>query len=74
MSTFEARVEARCGFFVNTTPSMTVSDLPPLGIAAAKAAGLPAIALGNFTWDWIYEHYDGGECASRDGSARSTAT
>jgi L-arabinokinase len=37
-----------------------VADLPPLGIAAANAAGIPAIALGNFTWDWIYEHYEGG--------------
>ena len=40
--------------------SLVVADLPPLGIAAANAAGIAAIALGNFTWDWIYEHYDGG--------------
>ncbi len=34
--------------------SLVVADLPALGIAAAHAAGVPAIALGNFTWDWIY--------------------
>ena len=32
-------------------------DISPLGIAAAKAAGIPAILLENFTWDWMYEEY-----------------
>ena len=31
--------------------------MPPLAFAAAAAAGVPAVAVGNFTWDWIYEHY-----------------
>ena len=31
-----------------------------MGIAAGRAADVPAIATGNFTWDWIYEHYEGG--------------
>jgi len=34
--------------------------LPALGIAAGHAARLAAVATGNFTWDWIYEHYRGG--------------
>jgi hypothetical protein len=34
-----------------------VSDTPPLGCAAAKAAGIPSVVLANFTWDWIYEGY-----------------
>jgi L-arabinokinase len=29
----------------------------PLAIAAAAAAGVPSVAIGNFTWDWIYEGY-----------------
>ncbi|MCC7125494.1 MAG: hypothetical protein IT178_11650 [Acidobacteria bacterium] len=37
-----------------------VADLPPLGIAAGHAAGLPTVAFGNFTWDWIYRAYPGG--------------
>jgi hypothetical protein len=37
--------------------SLVVGDIPPLAFAAAHAAGLPAIAMGNFTWDWIYEGY-----------------
>lgn len=36
---------------------LVVGDLPPLAFAVAHAAGLPSIALGNFTWDWIYGDY-----------------
>ena len=32
-------------------------DIPPLAFAAAAAAGVPGVAIGNFTWDWIYEYY-----------------
>ena len=34
---------------------VTVGDIPPLAAAAAHVAGIPSIAIGNFTWDWIYE-------------------
>lgn len=34
-----------------------VCDIAPLGIAVAKAAGIPSILVENFTWDWIYEAY-----------------
>lgn len=32
-------------------------DIAPLGIAVAKAAGIPSVLNENFTWDWIYEPY-----------------
>ncbi len=32
-------------------------DISPLGIMAAKRAGLPCALIENFTWDWIYEAY-----------------
>lgn len=35
----------------------TLCDISPLGIAVAKAAGLPAVLIENFTWDWIYAGY-----------------
>jgi hypothetical protein len=35
-----------------------IGDIPPLAFAAAARAGVPSVALGNFTWDWIYEAYD----------------
>jgi hypothetical protein len=34
-----------------------VCDISPLGIAAARAAGIPSFLIENFTWDWIYEGY-----------------
>jgi hypothetical protein len=36
---------------------LVVCDIAPLGIAVAHQAGLPAILIENFTWDWIYEGY-----------------
>jgi UDP:flavonoid glycosyltransferase YjiC (YdhE family) len=60
MSTFDARVATEVAFLREQNATLTISDLPALGIAAGRAATLPAIASGNFTWDWIYEHYAGG--------------
>ena len=37
--------------------SLVVCDISPIGIAAAKRAGLPVVLVENFTWDWIYEGY-----------------
>ena len=36
---------------------LVISDAPPLACAAAAAAGIPAIVVSNFTWDWIYQGY-----------------
>jgi L-arabinokinase len=36
---------------------LVVGDSPPLAFSGAAAAGVPSIALGNFTWDWIYAGY-----------------
>jgi len=35
-----------------------VADIAPQGLAAARRAGLPAVLLENFTWDWIYRSFD----------------
>jgi L-arabinokinase len=34
-----------------------VTDVAALPCAAAAAAGIPAVILSNFTWDWIYEGF-----------------
>jgi hypothetical protein len=36
---------------------LIICDIAPMGIAVAKAAGVPSMLVENFTWDWIYEHY-----------------
>lgn len=37
--------------------ALVVCDISPLGIVAAHRAGLPALLVENFTWDWIYQAY-----------------
>ncbi len=44
--------------------AFVAADIPPLGLEAARLAGVPAIAVGNFTWDWIYRDYAGGGAAA----------
>lgn len=60
MATFPARVAAEAAWLKQADAAVVVADIPALGIAAAHAAGVPGIALGNFTWDWIYSGYAGG--------------
>ncbi|MGQ9502746.1 MAG: hypothetical protein ACUVSF_05260 [Anaerolineae bacterium] len=36
---------------------LIVCDIAPLGIAVARAAGIPSVLIENFTWDYIYEGY-----------------
>ncbi|MBN1268630.1 MAG: hypothetical protein JXB04_03505 [Kiritimatiellae bacterium] len=44
----EAEFLRQCG------AAVVVADIPSLPIAVGKALGLPALAAGNFSWDWIY--------------------
>ena len=75
MATFDGRVAAEVDFLRIHDATMVVADLPPLGIAAGRAAGLPALAYGNFTWDWIYANYEGGaDLAQRIGEIYSHTT
>jgi len=61
MSRFPERVAAEADWLAQVGATLVLADLPPLGIAAAHAAGIPGVALGNFTWDWIYSGYDGSD-------------
>jgi L-arabinokinase len=36
-----------------------VGDIPPIAFEVAARLGVPSLAIGNFTWDWIYEEYPG---------------
>jgi hypothetical protein len=35
---------------------LVLADIPALPFDAAARAGVPAVGLGNFSWDWIYAH------------------
>jgi len=65
MASFEHRVAEELRFLREHRVALTIADVPALGIAAGRAAMLPAIAIANFTWDWIYEHYAAGHNVAR---------
>jgi L-arabinokinase len=60
-ATFEARVDAEARVLRELDARLVVGDIPPLAFAAAERAGIGSIAVGNFTWDWIYEGAPGFE-------------
>jgi L-arabinokinase len=53
----EADLVDEAGFLRASGAVAVVSDIPWLPLAAAGLARVPAIAVGNFSWDWIYEPY-----------------
>ena len=56
--TLPARAAAEARLLREHDARLVISDAPPLGCAAASAAGVPSVVLSNFTWDWIYEAYE----------------
>jgi L-arabinokinase len=55
--TLRRRIEAEARALQARGADLVVADIPPLACAAAARAGIPAIAVANFTWDWIYAGY-----------------
>jgi hypothetical protein len=60
----DARAREEANVLRALRADFVIADLPPLGLAAATHAGVPAIGFGNFTWDWIYAAYPGGQRAA----------
>jgi hypothetical protein len=50
------RVDAEWRFLRHSGAKVVLGDVPPLAFEAASEAGLPSVALANFSWDWIYRH------------------
>jgi hypothetical protein len=59
---FEWRVAEEAAWLAETRVALVLGDVPPLAFAAADHAGVAAIAIGNFDWEWVYRSY-----AKRDG-------
>ncbi len=51
------QVEKEVVFARQVGARLVVSDIVPLAFDVAEAAGLPSLAVANFSWDWIYAHY-----------------
>ena len=54
---FDRRADAEVAVLRDLRASLVIGDVPPLAFAAAARAGIPSLAIANFTWDWIYEAY-----------------
>jgi hypothetical protein len=54
---FDRRVAGEAALLHRVKADVVVGDVPPLAFAAASRAGVPSVAIGNFTWDWIYSVY-----------------
>lgn len=50
-------VEAEKAFLRQEEVSLVVADIPAIPLDAAREAGIPGLAVGNFAWDWIYEEF-----------------
>jgi len=51
------RIAAEREFLRTHKVGLVVCDIPAMPIEAAKEEGIPALAVGNFAWDWIYEEF-----------------
>jgi L-arabinokinase len=49
-------VAAEAAWVKTAGVKLVLADIPPSAFAAAAAVDVPAVALGNFSWDWIYQH------------------
>jgi hypothetical protein len=54
---WDALVATEAAWLRDAGAQLVLGDIPPVAFAAAHAASVPAIALGNFSWDWIYAHF-----------------
>jgi len=73
-------IENEAAFLRSSGASVVVCDIPAIPIEAAKMIGLPALAIGNFSWDWIYDmqqpsggHWDGFARMFEEGYAQADA-
>jgi hypothetical protein len=57
-ASFDNRVADEAALLQADQVDLVVGDVPPLAFAASARAGIPSIAVSNFTWDWIYNAYD----------------
>jgi len=54
---FDALVESEARWLHDAGARVVVGDVPALAFAAANRAGIPGVAVANFTWDWIFGAY-----------------
>jgi L-arabinokinase len=68
---WDERAAAEAAWLRSSGARLVLGDIPPLAFAAAALAGVPSIALGNFSWDWIYGHIAGRQPRLLEAAARA---
>jgi hypothetical protein len=53
LAQWDTTLEREARFIRETGAGLVVADVPPLAFAAAARAGVPAVAVANFGWDWV---------------------
>jgi hypothetical protein len=53
----QALIDEELAFYRREQITAMVSDVAFLPFVAASRYGIANVGLGNFTWDWIYQHY-----------------
>jgi hypothetical protein len=72
-ATWAARVAAEAWFLRGCGARAVLGDIPALPFQAAARAGVPSLALGNFSWDWIYRHLSVRQPRLAESAARAQA-
>ncbi len=57
-STFEDRIVRETAALAHDDVALIVGDIPPLAFEVASRLRVPGVAIGNFSWTWIYEDND----------------
>ena len=57
VDTFRPRLHEEVRFLRDARVTLVLADAPFLAGDVAAAAGVPCVAVTNFTWDWIYEPF-----------------
>jgi L-arabinokinase len=58
-SDFGRRVDDEAVLLAADDVRLIVGDIPPLAFETAAQMNVPSVAIGNFTWDWIYDTHPG---------------
>lgn len=56
-SRVDRAIEELASALSRARPRVVVADVPAIAIAAAHRIGAPSVAVGNFDWAFIYDHY-----------------
>jgi L-arabinokinase len=51
----DQKINRIMAFLKEKQPTLAYLDIPALGVMIADQLKIPTIALGNFSWDWIYQ-------------------